>query len=212
MISKPPAVLSAALIATTLCAHEPQSVHEEAPVHAEQGFYTALKGLITLGDNVEHGEGVSLEGSSGKGVGIEVGYKIGHGFAVEADGTFARNTVTEKNCNEHEEATEAHAAEEPATNGCHRVDADGEYTTVSLDLVYLLHLSHHFGAFVKTGFEYETESIEKLDISGNDTGVIYAVGAEYAVGEHTAFMAEYEGTTIEGPRGSSLFAGVVYHF
>jgi len=168
-----------------------------APVHAETGFYTALKAQLTLGEKVEHSEKVDIEGHTGEGIGLEVGYKMGYGFSVEADGTYAHNTVTEVDC---------------TTGTCEKTNADGEYMSVSLDLVYTYHLTHHLGAFVKTGYEYENESISKLDVSGSDTGVIYAAGAEYAVGEHTALMAEYEGSTIESPLGSSVFAGVVYNF
>ena len=176
-------------------AHETHTGHE-APVHSETGFYAALKGLVTLGNEVDHGD-ATLDGSRGQGVGVEMGYKIGSGFAIEGDATFARNSVTETKCAEGE---------------CEREKAGGEYTTVSLDLVYTYHVTHHLGTFVKTGYEYETETIDQLEISGNDTGFIYAAGAEYAVGDHTAFMAEYEGTTIEGPRGNSIFAGILYHF
>ena len=180
-------------------AGETETEHEAhvAPVHAETGFYTALKGQLSLGEKVEHSENVDIEGHTGEGIGLEVGYKMGYGFAVEADGTYTHNTVTEVNCE---------------TGTCEKTDADGEFMSVSLDLVYTYHLTHHLGAFVKTGYEYETEKIGKLDVSGHDTGVIYAAGAEYAVSDHAALMAEYEGTTIESPLGSSVFAGVVYNF
>ena len=168
-----------------------------APVHAETGLYTAVKGQLSLGEKVEHSENVDIEGHTGEGIGLEVGYKIGYGFAVEADGTYTHNTVTEVNCE---------------SGTCEKTNADAEYMSVSLDLVYTYHLTHHLGAFVKTGYEYETENIGKLDVSGHDTGIIYAAGAEYAVSDHTAIMAEYEGTTIESPLGSSVFAGVVYNF
>jgi outer membrane protein X len=193
-------ILSAMLLTASAFAHEEaEAAHEEhvAAIHSETGFYGAVKALVTLGNDVDEGEGVTLEGDSGKGAGIELGYKIGYGFAVEADATFARNRVTEVRCIEEE---------------CEREEGDGEYTTVSLDLVYNYHITHHAALFVKGGYEYETESIDSLDVNGNDTGFIYAVGTEYAVGEHTAFLLEYEGTTIDGPRGNSIFAGLVYAF
>lgn len=193
------AVSALCLLSINTAAHETEIEHEGrvAPVHEETGFYTALKAQITTGKTIEKNDKVDIEGHTGKGIGVEVGYKVGYGFAIEGDGTFSRNTLTEVNCE---------------TGTCEKTNADGEYMTVSLDLVYKYELTHHFGTFVKTGYEYETETIEKLDEKGYDTGVIYAAGVEYAVGEHSAFMAEYEGTTIDGPRGNSIFAGVLYHF
>lgn len=200
------------LASAALYANEPaesEHVAHHAPAHAETGFYTAFKGLITLGDDTRHGEGVTLKGKSGKGVGLELGYKIAHGFAVEADGTFARDVVTETRCGAEEESEEG---EEEHTGGCHRIDADGEYYTISLDFVYLHHFTEHFGTFVKVGYEYEAESIDELEIKAYETGVIGAVGVEYIVGTYTAFMTEIEASSIEGPRGYSLFAGILYHF
>jgi len=168
-----------------------------APVHAETGFYAGVKAQLSLGEKVEHSENVDIQGHTGEGIGLEVGYKLGYGFAIEADGTYTHNTVTETNCE---------------TGTCEKTNADGEYMSVSLDLAYMYHLTHHLGTFVKMGYEYESEKISKLDVSGDDTGIIYAAGAEYAVGEHMALMAEYEGSTIESPLGSSVFAGVIYNF
>lgn len=204
------------LMAADISARDAHTHHENesSSLHAKTGFYTAVKGLITLGDTFEHGEGATLEGRIGKGVGIELGYKFGYGFALESDWTFARNTVEETDCSDHasEEEESVHAHEAAHSGGCHYVESDAEYYTVSLDLVYLLHLTHNLGLFFKTGVEYETEQIEALDIKAYDTGMVYAFGAEYAIGNHAAFLMEYEGTTIEGPRGHSVFAGLAYHF
>lgn len=207
--------LCVSLLAINASAEEAGMHHEAhgmevhtAPIHSETGFYTAIKALMTLGDTADHGEGVTLEGKTGRGIGVELGYKIGYGFAVESDATYARNTVNETNCAEGEVAE----GEGEAEGGCHYASGTGKYTTVSIDLAYNYHVTHHMGVFAKTGYEYEEEDIDELDIHANDTGFIYAVGAEYAISENAVFMAEYEGTTIEGPRGHSLFAGVAYHF
>lgn len=190
----------AALIVNSVCATEVEHASQEAPIHDTRGFYAAVKGLVTFGDKIEHERDVTLEGDVGTGFGIEAGYKLGYGFALEGDVAFARNRVTEHNCAETHE------------DGCEHRSADGTYTSVSLDLAYTYHLMHHLGVFVKGGYENEYESIDGLGISGNSTGAVYALGGEYAIGSHTAIMVEYEGTTIEGPRGNSLFAGVLYAF
>lgn len=178
------------LAATLTLAEEP---HHHEPVHSETGWYAAAKGLITLGNKVDH-EGATLEGNNGRGIGLELGYKIGAGFAVESDVTFTRDQIT------HKEEGEA------------PVDVDGSFVSYSLDLAYVYHLTHHLGTFFKLGYEYETENINDLEISESETGMAYAAGFEYAVGSHTALMLEYEGSTIDGPLGDFVFAGVLYHF
>jgi outer membrane protein X len=187
------------LLATYATADETSTTSEvhTAPIHAETGFYTAVKAELTLGNTVEKSDVVKVEGHTGGGIGIEIGYKLGHGFAVETDGTYTRNTLTEVNCE---------------TGTCENTDADGEYMGVSLDLAYSYELTEHVAAFVKGGYEFEQETIDKLDEKGYDNGVVYAAGAEYAIGDHTALMAEYEGTTIDSPLGNSVFAGVIYYY
>lgn len=191
---------AACCLLITQAAAEETGATSETPtsgVHAETGFYTAVKAQLTLGNTVDKSDVVKVEGHTGGGIGIELGYKLGHGFAVETDGTYTRNTLTEVNCE---------------TGTCENTDANGEYMGVSLDLAYSYELTEHFAAFVKGGYEFEQETIDKLDEKGYDNGVVYAAGAEYAIGEHTALMAEYEGTTIDSPLGSSVFAGVIYYY
>jgi len=185
-------VTSLALITSlsiSLCAQE-EHTHKS-------DFYIATKALMTLGDTVEHGE-ATLDGSSGYGLGVDFGYKIGKGFAVEVDATYAKNDVTERDVNEH-----GHE---------HVITASGLYVTTSLDLVYAYPLTHQLEIFIKGGYEYEIEKISDLDIDTSDTGFIYAAGLEYELNENLSLLGEYEATTIEGPRGNSIFAGVVYHF
>lgn len=84
--------------------------------------------------------------------------------------------------------------------------------TSSLDIAYAYPISHKFELFVKGGYEYEVEKINDLGIDASDTGFIYAAGIEYEINEKVSFISEYEGTTINGPRGNSVFAGAIYHF
>lgn len=187
------APLALLFVTASASAQEAEASSHTVPVHSETGFYTAVKGIVTLGRTKEE-ETSTLDGNTGKGIGLELGYKIGMGFSIESDATYVRNTVTEKK-----------AGEEDKT-------ASGTYTSVSLDLVYVYHLTHHLAAFAKGGYEYETEKIDDLGINGDTTGAIYAAGAEYAVSDHAALMVEYEGTTIDGPLGDMVFAGMLYHF
>lgn len=185
--------LALLLITASASAQEAEASGHTAPIHSETGFYTALKGVVTLGRTKEE-ETSTLEGNKGRGIGLELGYKVGMGFSIESDATYVRNTVTEKKVGEEDKT------------------ASGAYTSVSLDLAYAYHLTHHLAAFAKGGYEYETEKIDDLGINGNATGVIYAAGAEYALSDHAALMVEYEGTTIDGPLGDMVFAGMLYHF
>jgi len=55
-------------------------VHE----HEESDFYVVVKRARIAGDSVHHGE-VVFDGDSGYGFGIDLGYRLGHGFAVKYD-------------------------------------------------------------------------------------------------------------------------------
>lgn len=159
----------------------------------KNNFYIAVKGMSTLGDSIEEGSS-TLEGSTGVGIGVDVGYKLPYGFSVEIDATYAENTVTETLSNGDSE------------------EFDASYITTSLDVDYKYHLTHEIGLIVKVGYEYEIETIDGLNIDNSSTGFIFAGAVEYEVSEHVALLGEYEATTIEGPRGNSIFAGIVYDF
>ncbi|MFT7880021.1 MAG: porin family protein [Sulfurimonas sp.] len=161
--------------------------------HAESDYYVIVKGLRIAGDSVDH-EGVTLDGDSGYGFGIDLGYRLGHGFAVEYDFSYATNTVSEI---EHGDVVE---------------EADATYYTHAVDLVYTYELTETLGVFAKAGYEYEIEEIEAYHIDADDNGFNYGIGVEVAVDHTYKVIAEYEHSTIEGPRGNSLFVGVMYNF
>jgi len=165
--------------------------HEEASHGSD--FYVIAKGLTILGDDVAHGHD-TLDGDRGYGFGLDLGYRIGNGFAIEYDFSYATNTVTE---------TDAHH---------HSHEADATYYTHAIHLVYTYHVTHEFGVFVKGGYEYETEEIKDFHIDSHADGFAYGVGLEYAVNDHYTMIVEYEGSDIEGPRGAAVFVGVMYNF
>lgn len=169
--------------------HEPKAIEHEA----ESKFYVIAKALIILGDKVNHGPDVVLDGDKDYGYGIDIGYRLGNGFALEYDFSYARNTVTEDDGHTIEKAT-------------------GTYYTHALDLVYTYEFTHTFGVFAKAGYEYEIEKIEDFHIDNDGTGFNYGIGVEAAVNHKYKLVAEYEHATIEGPRGDSLFVGVMYNF
>jgi opacity protein-like surface antigen len=159
----------------------------------ESNFYVAAKAIVTLGDSIDEEE-VTLEGDTGIGIGIDLGYKLGYGFSVEVDGTYVSNNVTETQENGDSETFTA------------------SYITSSIDIAYKYPITHEVGVVLKTGYEYEIEKINDLDIDNTETGFVFAGAVEYEVSEHGAILAEYEVTTIDGPRGNSVFLGMLYSF
>jgi outer membrane autotransporter protein len=173
----------------------PVEIHDEPMVmehEAESKFYVIVKALMILGDKVQH-DGDTLDGDSGYGYGIDIGYRLGHGFALEYDFSYARNTVTE-------------------TNGEDVEESKASYYTHAVDLVYTYEFTETLGVFVKAGYEYEIEGIDDFNIDVDEDGFNYGIGVELAMNHKYKFVAEYEHSTIEGPRGDSIFAGVMYNF
>ena len=169
--------------------------NEALEVESEEShFYVVVKGLASLGAEAEHGEAI-LEGDGGYGFGIDLGYRIANGFAIEYDFSYAKNTVKEH--------IAGHVEEE---------DFDATYYTSSLDLVYTFEATETVGLFAKVGYEYEWEEIDGLHIDSRDDGFIVGAGIEVSVSENYKLVAEYEHSTIDSPRGDSLYAGLMFSF
>ncbi len=166
---------------------------DETEITESSPFYVVVKGMMIFGDTVNHEEAV-LDGDQDYGFGIDLGYRLGNGFAVEYDFSYSGNSVTEKK-----------VGEEP-------VNVNAKYYTSALDLVYTYELTEELGVFGKVGYEYEWEKISALDIDSTDHDFVFGAGFEAAMDEDFKFVAEYEHSLIEGPRGDSLFAGIMYTF
>ena len=178
---------------------DPSRTHIEAKHHEEGDFYIVPKVLVSLGDTYTEEATVSepeakLEGDVGGGVGLDLGYRIGYGLAVEFDFAYAHTNVTKRVAGEED------------------VSAGADYYSFGLDLIYGYHVNESFVVFGKAGWEIEQEEITDLDISGTNNGFAYALGLEYGLSDHWALVGEYEGTLIDGPRGNSVFAGASYTF
>lgn len=169
---------------------EPEMMEQEA--HEESAFYIVVAGLVDFGDTVEH-EGVELNGDHDFGYGIDLGYRIGNGFAVEYDFTYARNTVSR---------TENGVDEE----------AKGTYYTSAIDVVYTYEATEEIGIFAKVGYEYEWETIDTYDIDSKEHDFVFGAGLEIAMNKSYKLLFEYEYSLIESPRGPSIFAGVMFNF
>ena len=171
---------------------------ESGASYHDSKLYVVAKGLVTTGDTVDHGHDIELDGDNGKGFGIDLGYKLTHNIALEFVSSYATNTVTE---------TDMHDPHHP-----HIVEADASYMTYGLALAYVFHATDKIGIVVKGGYEIEEEEIEDFHIDKKSYGGIYAIGAEYKLSSNYELLVEYEGSSIEGPRGVSIFAGVKYNF
>jgi opacity protein-like surface antigen len=152
-------------------------------------YYIVTKALYSLGEKVDHGVGKTLESDSGVGIGIDFGYQINHHFAVEFDFSYDENEVEE-----NDNGTLHHA--------------DGTYYTYALDATYSHHLSKSLALMGKVGLELEDEQIKELGINTTETGLVYGIALEYLLNKHYEIVTEYEASSIESPRGSSIFVGV----
>jgi len=157
--------------------------------HKEEKVYVAIKGLVTNGDTIKD-EDTTTKGTNGVGVGIDLGYRTGYGINFEVDYAYTKLDVTEKT-----------ATEETTTTG--------DYHSISFDALYAYHINEPLAIFAKAGVEYEIEKIDKLDVDKSDTGFLYGAGVEYEIKENMALIFEYENSTIDGPKGYTLAAGLV---
>ena len=182
----------AALLSSTLAfANEEISGENESENfrHKEEKVYLVVKGLASAGDTI-HEEEAKVEGSNGRGIGVDVGYRTGMGVNIELDYAYTKLDITETSADE-------------------KINTTGDYHSISLDLLYAYHINEPLAVFVKGGIEYEMEKIDKLDVDKSDNGFLYGAGVEYEVKENMALIFEYEDSTIDGPKGYTLAAGLV---
>jgi outer membrane protein X len=160
----------------------------------ESRYYIVVSGMVLLGDEVRHGEAL-LDGNDnyGYGFGIDIGYRLGNGFALEYDFTYGRNDTKEITNTE--------------TN-----TAKARYYTSALDLVYTYEATEKLGIFGKVGYEYEIEKINAFGIDDEDHDFVFGAGIEYKLNETYKAVVEYEHSMIEGPHGDSILAGVMFNF
>ncbi len=180
-------LLFMAVILFGVSSYANEAAHEQEH-HKELPYYVALKGMYTLGETYQE-----EEGDDGYGIALDLGHRIGYGFAVEIDVTYENGDVT---------------AVDEATG--ERITENAKYYTTSLDIAYVYEITHTIGVLAKVGYEYEYEEI--ADVTNNDTGFVFAAGAEYSINHEYKAVVEYETSTIDGPKGDVIFAGVMYNF
>jgi opacity protein-like surface antigen len=184
--------LASILSATAALANEEISEtteNKETFHHKEEKVYVVAKGLMTNGNTIQEGD-ASVKGKNGKGFGIDLGYRTGTGVNFEIDYAYTELDVTE-------------------TTPIQKTQATGKYHSISFDLLYAYHFNEPLAIFAKIGYEYEKEKINTLGVDKSDTGFLYGAGFEYEIQENIAFIFEYEDSTINGPKGYTLAAGLV---
>jgi len=186
--------LTLSVLATALYANEHTTVHStpHACTTVSPHTYIVLKGLVTTGDTTSHGHHVALDGDSAKGLGLDLGYPLSHAFAVELTTSYASADVTE---------TDTSDSHHP-----HHETLSATYLTYGMALVFNKHINHQAGIFAKVGVEREKETLNGH--TQNDVGALFAIGAEYKILPGYELLAEYEKSTIAGPKGSSIYLGL----
>ena len=175
-------VVGIVLFSTSVFAAEEMETVSKAE-KSESLFYVTVKGIYTPGEN--HNE---LEGREGAGIGIDLGMPLAYGFAIEVDGTYDKGDAKIADTEDAITIT---------------------YYTTSLDLAYVYDVTEEFGIIAKVGAEYEREKAEATETS---TGVSGALGLEYELNERFNVVGEYEISSIKGPKGDMIMAGVKIKF
>ena len=159
---------------------------------SDGGFYMTPKVVLILGNNIEH-NGHMLDGEAGVGIGIDFGYAFTKNYAIELDTTYSEADVA----GEHND---------------HIVKDVAEYTTYAINGVYIRNLTGHLNLALKLGYEWEYEKIDHLEIKETLSGLDYAIGIEYAIGNNMELDFEFEGSTVKSTRGDAFFLGLKYLF
>ena len=149
----------------------------------ESKYYLTLKGLSIAGDTVN-----SNDTDKGKGLGVDLGYRLGNGFATEVSLSDTRNNLN-------------NVAEDRAS-----------FRTAALNLVYDLELTENFGLFAKGGYIYEKEKVSALNIDSSEKGLVYGGGLSYKLSNNTNLVAEYETSAIDSLRGDAIGLGLMFNF
>ena len=159
------------------------------------GFYAVPKAVVIVGDTIMHGD-YQLDGDSGVGIGVDLGYSFTKNYAVELALTHVEADVTEDDLHGHVE------------------EGDAEYTTYGVMGVYSRTITGHLRGLVKLGYAWEYEKVTDVHHPFKTTlsGIAYAAGLEYGISDNMEIVVEYEGAEVVSSRGDSLMFGLKYKF
>jgi hypothetical protein len=174
-----PVQAPAPIVVVPAPAPKPKPVVKKVVPKGPSNFYTVLKGISIMGDTYN-----CNCTDSGYGAGLDLGYKLGNGFATELGLSYAKNDLN-------------------------NVSGDVSHKTGSLSLVYTYPLTDVLGLFGKVGYMIEESSLTDSD---NESGLVYGGGLEYGLGGNYAILGEYQATTIDSLRGDAASLGLKYNF
>ncbi|MCW8953960.1 MAG: porin family protein [Sulfurimonas sp.] len=171
------------------------ALSQSANASGGAGFYAVPKAVVIMGDTIMHGA-YELDGDTGVGIGVDLGYAIDSNFAVELALTHVEADVTEDDLHGHV------------------VKGDAEYTTYGVMGVYSRTITGHLRGLVKLGYAWEYEKITDVHHPFKTTlsGIAYAAGLEYGISDNMEVVFEYEGAEVVSSRGDSLMLGLKYKF
>ncbi len=166
-----------------------QTAYASSSSEDKSGFYIVPKAVVILGDTIMH-HGHKLNGETGVGAGIDLGYSFNANYAVELSATHAEADVVE---DDHVEDT-------------------AEYTTYGFNFAYTRILVGKFAILAKLGYSWEYEKMDNLHIKETLDGLTYALGFKYGIADNMDFVFEAEGANVTSSRGESLLFGLKYKF
>jgi len=167
--------------------------------------YGVAKFMYSPGADYEH-SGHVITGESAMGLGFDLGYKIMDSVSAELAFSYGSNSISKED-HTATDSTPTHSMFPLMATGT--LSGTGTYLAIGLLGVYTYHINEQFSAVGKFGFvsESETLSWDTGDESASSTGVVYVLGGEYVLGGHNELVLEYEGSTVEGPKGANIFIG-----
>lgn len=165
-----------------------QTANASSAEHSS-GFYVVPKVVVVLGDTIMHGIH-ELNGDTGVGIGIDLGYSFTENYALELAATHVEADVVEDGT----------------------VKDTAEYTTYGVMGVFSGTITGHLRGLVKLGYAWEYEKMSNIHIKETLGGIAYAAGLEYGFAENMEVVFEYEGADVVSSRGDSLMFGLKYKF
>lgn len=180
--------LSKIIVGATALLALSQTVNASSAEHAG-GFYIVPKAVVIVGDTITH-HGHVLNGETGVGIGIDLGYSFTENYALELAATYVEADVVEDG---HDEDT-------------------AEYTTYGANAVYSRTIIGHLRFIGKLGFAWEHERMSKLHIKETLKGATYAAGLEYGINDNMELVFEVEGANVTSSRGEGVMFGLKYKF
>ena len=181
-IPVPTPVVAEIVVETPVAKGAPkEEVVKEETHHSD--YYLTLKGLSIAGEEIGH-----HETDKGLGLGVDLGYRLGGGFATELGLSYAKNKLN-------------NVASDKAS-----------YKTAALSLVYDLGLTDNLALFAKGGYMYEKEKVSALNIDASDKGLVYGGGLTYKLTDSMNLVGEYEASKIDSLRGDAIGLGLMFNF